>query len=699
MQQIAKMFASLGFNVDTSGLDAFKGKMREARGDMALLARNARVLQNNFNDVAKAIKNINDNLKIKKSDTKLSKTYDELKLSVEKVDKAFQSITKNQTSTTRSLGKIHSSIIFGENKWKSYADQVQRTKDLLRGANEKMKELRSNASVTARVNINQNTSRGFGSSSPSNVSGGGHTIIPFGGFGRSGGASGSSWLGGIAPLFRSMSPATAIGGGLAASGFAVKETVQAGREQQKMENVLQFSSNSMEEFRSNLEYVRKEAIRLGVTSAELGRAFAQINMSAEGLSQSDKRKMFTDMSEAFVTVGANTEEQKLLFKAVNQMFSLGRIQAEEMNQLTGQGLVPRKMIYDVVKDVYKVKTNQEVQELQKANKLDPSKIIPEVFKRMAEKGRETGATQKALGSSQAAQNRFFETLKQASKQVMDAGLDKALAKLFDVLTILAKALADLATGVGFAVGGLKQLKTVLDEATNGNGLLAIALTVISVLFLRKGKAIVSVIKKAKDMKNIFVAIKAFFDGGLGKALITLGKRFFFIVTALTTLWSVGKAVNAKMNGEVTWIDVWSEKLTTLGMRMELFWLKIKFNFKKYGLALTNPVLFAAKLAYDSMQDYEFDSYFGKGGDRINSKGVLTPQNQPKTFDIKNKYSNIPNTIAIPNTQISRTDSEEMLKKAREALKMTSQVTINVGEKKYQTEVDLLAGHQIIDLRA
>ena len=38
--QIASMFASLGFKVDTTGLDTFNSKLREVRGNTVVASRN-----------------------------------------------------------------------------------------------------------------------------------------------------------------------------------------------------------------------------------------------------------------------------------------------------------------------------------------------------------------------------------------------------------------------------------------------------------------------------------------------------------------------------------------------------------------------------------------------------------------------------------------------------------------------------------
>ena len=80
-----------------------------------------------------------------------------------------------------------------------------------------------------------------------------------------------------------------------------------------MENLLLFSTKSQEEYARSLEFVRKESLRLGLNSVELGKAFAQVNMSArEKLTEEQRRKMFTQASEYIMVTGAGQEDQKLV---------------------------------------------------------------------------------------------------------------------------------------------------------------------------------------------------------------------------------------------------------------------------------------------------------------------------------------------------------------------------------------------------
>ena len=53
------------------------------------------------------------------------------------------------------------------------------------------------------------------------------------------------------------------------------------------------TSKSQAEYANTLKYVREESAKLGLSSVELGKSYAQINMSAKGLSQDTKKEMFT----------------------------------------------------------------------------------------------------------------------------------------------------------------------------------------------------------------------------------------------------------------------------------------------------------------------------------------------------------------------------------------------------------------------
>ena len=141
---------------------------------------------------------------------------------------------------------------------------------------------------------------GGNTGSPSNPTGGmlgGTTIIPLGGRRMLAGLLGGSLQSAL------------LGGGIASLGYGAAQAVKASQEQTRMEMALTMSSKNLREFDDSLKYVKEEALRLGLTSVDLGKAFAQVNIAAEGLSQDQKKRMFTGVNEYMATVGLDKEAQ------------------------------------------------------------------------------------------------------------------------------------------------------------------------------------------------------------------------------------------------------------------------------------------------------------------------------------------------------------------------------------------------------
>ena len=554
------MFATLGFNVDLTGLNQFKDALKGARADTALLSRNARVLKNNLDSVNKTLVSLNGNLRLKKTDSKISGTYVELKNAVVNADKALTSISKNQPYTTKALGKIHGSIIFGESKWKRYADEVQRTKELLKDVKGKMVELRQNSTVSLRVN-----GSGGGNGNRSQSGGGGF----FGGMMMGGMGNARNPF----SFFRSMLPSVALAGAIPAAGYMTKEVVVRGREQTKMENMLQMTTKDLSEMGDIVKYVREEGLRLGLSSAELGKSFAQINMSAgDKLSLSEKKAMFTGLSEFMVTMGTNEDDQKGIFRAINQMFSNNRILQEEINQLSERG-IPATLIYDAAMKAYGAKNIQEIKKLQEAGKLDPSKVLPMFAKLVQDKARSSGAFDAAMQTSQTKQGQLNERFNQLSKQIMDAGLDKALASLFEGLSALIVKIEEFGKSLATLYGYISRFTTSLSELNTSSWLVVGVLAAIIGLFGKKKKSIFDTGKEVGKFQKGFESLTKFFDTKFGQSIARMVGKLGLVGLALTGLFKLGSSLMEEAN----WLDFLLLDIQMISERFKNMFLRVKFG--------------------------------------------------------------------------------------------------------------------------
>ena len=518
-KKIASLFASVGFNIDTTDLNKLDGHLKTIRGNTASLSRNLRVTNAQLSTTTTRMRNLAKSAEAVTKFNNLGGKYVTLSVKVKEAETAVARFGRVLKLIEPRLDSTNFRLSQVTHSWIGLAAAV-------RGANSELSRVPNKT--------------------PRPVSGG------YGGYSGSRGQSatnpthfGTGFLGGIASTLGRFTPTGLIGSG-AATGAAVglNEVRKAGQDQQRMENMLLFSTKSQEEYGRSLEFVRKESLRLGLNSVELGKAFAQVNMSArEKLTEEQRKKMFTQASEYIMVTGAGQEDQKLIFKAVNQMFSLGRIMAEEMNQLTERG-VPRQMIYDVAKEVYKVKTTEDVLKLQKDGQLDPAKILPKVFERFAKQARDTGAFNKMQGSSIVSQNRFQESLRQAADDIMDSGLDKALATFFDILNGGLPYVVAFIKGLGGVIKGLSEITKVVWSAVEGLGAFIGANSQLVLNF--------SVLLGIFAVLTARVTGATLVFGRLGLLLSTLGRRIP-LIAMLLTLFYLFKEYDRYVKGEDSWM--------------------------------------------------------------------------------------------------------------------------------------------------
>lgn len=569
------MFASLGFQVDSAGLETFKKGLKEAKDSLNGLTSEVKAAKKPLEELRRKLKEVG---KVKLSFGSASNSAN-LKSSIKGVNDQLDKLITRRSGITQALGKINSALIVGAGYWDRYRESVIRARTSLHNINNELRSLRANSNITVRVNRQDGGGGGLGG----------------------GGGSGPSLTEGLLGLgaakhfFGNFLPAAALATVAGSSGFIAKGAVNQGREQTKMETMLMMTAKSTGEFRDSLKYVREEALRLGLSSVELGKSFAQISMSAEALNQEQKKEMFTGFSEFMVAMGTNKDDQKGIFRAFNQMFGAGRILQEEINQLTERG-IPATLVMDAAKQAYNTDDTQFIKKLQKDGKLDPNKVLPIMAKMVQQLAHDTGALDRMQQSSLYKQQVFMESLSQFSQRLMDSGLDVWLGDIFGKLTELVDVLEEVVGGVKGLVEIMSTFKSTLDEVTGGNSLLALALGFILLRFGKFSKLLRIVNKQMRAKKSITTILSTVMTGTFGKALGKIIGRF--------TLWTIGielvlkglalvnKAMQRRASGELTWIDVAIFKIEELGAWFELVAAEAELFFAKVQAFAANPIKFA-----------------------------------------------------------------------------------------------------------
>lgn len=575
MAQIAQMFTTLGFKVDDAGLKELETKLSQIRATTAQFATSLGEVADKLGVVKRKVSELNKVLnKDSKSSTSKGATqyYSKLSSYIERVDKAHDSLVLKAPNITSAMNKIRGSVNKTANAWERYGVAIKEAKKHMNGISPKSGAQGAGNVKTTINNITNNYnggSRGAGGGSgtprpnPSQPQGdGGSTIVP---------------LGGIKDFFRSMTPATMLAGGAVSAGYALKEVVQAGREVQKMQTVMLMASDGQkDQLDHNLKFVKDSAQEMGISYTEFGSAYAKMLSATKDsdLSLKSKEDMFTNLSKYMVAIGTTADDQKGVFRALTQMFTKGKVQAEEILQMAERGVPAAMEIKKAALQGLKM-TEKEFDLAQKKGLLDPSKLLPLMSKALGDLAVKTGAYDQAVKSSVASQERLITKWKIFAHVIMQGGLDKALSKIFNGLGDLIEILTPFIQGVALAIGGIFDLVKIIGVWYAENpklGATIVSLTALMVIWTASGAT----------ATGTAIAM-TFALGNLARLFLLLAKR---VVPAIALFIAFRDIAKYHKDGEYNWVSVLSAEFGVLYARINLAYQTLRVFFATLKVAPT-----------------------------------------------------------------------------------------------------------------
>lgn len=583
--QVAKLFASLGFKVDLTEYNIFEKKLKDVRKETRSYAVSLKTIRTRLDNVSKALDGVNKKLdasKVKSSNQRIAASANRLANAVERSAKGLNEVVSAGHKVHNTISQINQILGKGVNGWRHYNTQLDAARTKLGLINSAVRAIPSTKTVT----VTQRTvggGRGYGGGTGSGGGGGGYGAAE---------AGGMAILGtGVRDFFRSMSPATAIAGGAVSAGFATKEIVQQGREMKKMEIIMTSATEGVNHFNKSMEFVRTQSHRLGQDVYEMGMGFAKMQQATKGkLNWEDRKTLFTGMAELSTTYGLSGDDQKGIWRALTQMFTKGKIEAEEEGQMAERGLPAKEMIKAATKAAYEKQGkdfNDDIyNKLRQKGGLKMQDIAPELGKIASDIANKNGALDEALKTSLVGQMRMKNAFREASKDLMDSGLDKLLFDLFGILTKLIPVFKEIALVIINAANGFKLFVTfVVDFIKNHPALAAaIAALIVSLRLLRFG--IWGVGSASLLMAARFKA-----------AMITMAAaaRRFLPFAALYAFYYFGKNYDDYLKGKDNWI-------TTLGLMFELLFVTVDLNLKKIQYAWFKTVKEIKSAPLDFVKD-------------------------------------------------------------------------------------------------
>lgn len=573
MQQIAKLFASLGFQIDTAQLSKFESLMKGAQGTMSAFARDV----GSANIKLKTLMSRMDAVDAKFDKKSAGAATGNLHRSVNKYIDAFNRLIREEPKIGGMMervgiksNRLANRLDNGTASWTRYADAVKRARD-------KMKEVTAEMERRRSVSPPSGTGAPRGGNGNNGGSGGGNRGGGSGYGGGNSGDGGSMFFGGIPKFSKAFVGQMALGGALG-SGYAVKELITAGREVQKMEQMLLQASANTQDFNNNLSFTRTSADQLAVSFTEFGTAYSKILNATErtNLTQQQKQDTVFGFAKYMRTINLNDADQAGVFRQLGQMFNTGRIQQDEINSMADRGIALNKFLRMAAESVGI--SSDAYTKLQEAGKADPVKLIPIVAKLLSEAAEKNGAYAKSLETSLAKQQLFTNAMKDFAAKITKV-LDPALAKMFNGLAKLIEAVTPIFVSLSMAISGLALMLNAI----------------FSMNWKQWGLTVVVILG---SIYTWMVAIFGWTIGtkiameGLRMAMIALGKAVPLVafVALLHVMGQIKQWYTDMENGVIryNWIDV-------LGADFQLFFSEVGLGWAEMNLSITRVIATAKAL--------------------------------------------------------------------------------------------------------
>lgn len=422
MSAIASFYAEMGFHVNSTGLVKFREEMTLVKKEMALTLAIISKTATSLKGMLKSFESMQGKFDAKsmaswrKSIAAAARAYVKVMQSSNGV---LQQVAGEASKSQIKLSNLEKRFISGTTSLNNYNNSLRTTVALLQ-------QLRASAgSPLPRVG------GGRGGAGGGSGAGGGAGRPPSGA--GAGGMGGMLAGAGIMSFLKPMLPMGMGIGGMLGGGYAFRELIAAGREVMAMELKMKAVSGSSQEFARNMKFVRDMSQEMGLDLVTTGNAFANIVVTAkEKMSPEAMQEMFKGFNKYYTAVHMTTDDQRLANLAIQQMFGKDKIQAQEARLQMGQRVTPFiKLLTEVAKEQMGSKFTS-FDDVMKRGLLDPSKMLPEVAKKLTEIANTGGAYEEALKNSQVAQIRFNNSLKEFSVIVMKGGLDHLLAVMFTI---------------------------------------------------------------------------------------------------------------------------------------------------------------------------------------------------------------------------------------------------------------------------
>lgn len=339
-----------------------------------------------------------------------------------------------------------------------------------------------------------------------------------------------------------------------------KDSLDAFQQRQQTQNVLgvAIGSTDTKEIGKEFEYVRGVADRLGFRFKDLAKQYSTFSVAARsaGASAQETRFIFEQVSKATRVLNLSSDDAKGVFLALQQMFSKGKISAEELRQQLGERLPGAVAILTKALDL---KPGQLDKMLEKgsigADKvLTLAKGIGDTF------GKNVGPATKQMAAEMGRFQTAFDDFKES---IANMGFADAFTKFLREMTEFFKSEEGTKLAQRLSAAFTTTLDVLKFLVQNFNALKEVVLLIVGIKLAQWFLGVISnAVKAVAWIKSLNTALLAtgpagaVAEGGLdkaaagtnrlGKALALVQKSLLWL-TAFFAGWQIGEILDEKFD--------------------------------------------------------------------------------------------------------------------------------------------------------
>jgi tape measure domain-containing protein len=241
-------------------------------------------------------------------------------------------------------------------------------------------------------------------------------------------------------------------------GQAIRSIVNAGNSMESFERTLTVATGSANKAAQEMDFLREIADELGINLEQTASAYTKFSAAAKGsvLQGQSARDIFTSVSKAARVLNLSASDTGGVFKALEQIMSKGKVQAEELRGQLGERLPGAFNLAAKAMGV----TTAELDKLLKDGKVAAEDLLPGLAKEL---DRVYGSAVASASSSAAANIERFNNALFESKVAVSEGLLPAISLLTRKLADGIPIVTDFAEKMGEIFAGGQGFDALADS--------------------------------------------------------------------------------------------------------------------------------------------------------------------------------------------------------------------------------------------